>query len=122
MDGQGYEQRLGFSLSGEAVSVEPFIAIAEKLTDLLRELETLMTGGNALEWHIADLRAGSAHLAMRPHTDPRSARRVSAWLTLRHLIRVQVARLARGNAASKRNCKRQATPHRELPPCPFTTY
>ena len=101
MDGQGYEQRLGFSLSGEAVSVESFIAIAEKLTDLLPELETLMTGGNALEWHIADLRAGSAHLAMRPHTDPRSAERVSAWLTLRHLIRVQVARLARGERSEQ---------------------
>ncbi len=38
MDGRGNEQRLGFSLSGEAVSVESFIAVAEKLTDLLREL------------------------------------------------------------------------------------
>ena len=69
MDGRGNEQRLGFSLSGEAVSVESFIAVAEKLTDLLRELETSMTGGRALEWHIADLRTGSAHLAMRPHTE-----------------------------------------------------
>ena len=69
MDGRGNEQRLGFSLSGEAVSVESFIAIAKKLTDLLRELETLMTGGRALEWHIADLRNGSARLAMRPHTE-----------------------------------------------------
>lgn len=68
---------------------------------LARELETLMTGGSALEWHIADLRTGSAHLAMRPHTDPRSAERVSAWLTLRHLIRVQVARLARGERSEQ---------------------
>ena len=49
--------------------MESFIAVAEKLTDLLRELETSMTGGRALEWHIADLRTGSAHLAMRPHTE-----------------------------------------------------
>ena len=69
MDGQGHEQRLGFSLSGEAVSVESFIAVAEKLTDLLRELEMSVTGGHALEWHIADLRTGSAHLAMRPHME-----------------------------------------------------
>ena len=69
MDGRGNEQRLGFSLSGEAVSVESFIAVAKKLTDLLRELETSMTGGHALEWHIADLRIGSAHLGMRPHTE-----------------------------------------------------
>ena len=69
MDGRGNEQCLGFSLSGEAVSVESFVAVAEKLTDLLGELETSMTGGHALEWHIADLRTGSAHLAMRPHTE-----------------------------------------------------
>ena len=69
MDGQGHEQRLGFSLSGEAVSVESFIAVAEKLTDLLRELEMSVTGGHAVEWHIADLRTGSAHLAMTPHTE-----------------------------------------------------
>ena len=68
MDGQGHEQRLGFSLSGETVSVESFIAVAEKLTDLLRELEMSVTGGHRLKWHIADLRTGSAHLAIAPVT------------------------------------------------------
>ena len=85
----------GGSLRGVA------IAVAEKLTDLLRELGTLMRGGNALEWHIADLRTGRAHLDMTPHTDPRSAGEFSAWLTRRHLIRVQVARLARGERSEQ---------------------
>ena len=74
MDGQGNEQRLGFSLSGDAVAVKSFIAVATKLTDLLRELEISMTGREGLEWHIADLRMGSANLAIAPVTQsPESA-------------------------------------------------
>ena len=74
MDGQGNEQRLGFSLSGEAVAVKSFIAVATKLTDLLREIETSVTGREGLEWHIADLRMGSANLAIAPVTQsPESA-------------------------------------------------
>lgn len=74
MDGQGYEQRLGFSLSGEAVAVKSFIAVATKLTDLLRELETSVTGRDDLEWHIADLRMGSTNFAIAPVTQsPESA-------------------------------------------------
>ena len=74
MDGQGNEQRLGFSLSGEAVAVKSFIAVATKLTDLLRELETSVTGREGLEWHIVDLRMGSTNLAIAPVTQsPESA-------------------------------------------------
>ena len=68
MVAQGNEQRLGFSLSGEAVAVQSFIAVATKLTDLLRELETSVTGREGLEWHIADLHMGSANLAIAPVT------------------------------------------------------
>ena len=72
MVAQGNERHLGFSLSGEAVAVQSFIAVATKLTDLLRELETSVTGRECLEWHIADM--GSTDFAIAPVTQsPESA-------------------------------------------------
>ena len=54
--------------------MKSFIAVATKLTDLLRELETSVTGREGLEWRIADLRMGSANFAIAPVTQsPESA-------------------------------------------------
>lgn len=61
------KQQVGFLLSGDDVVVSEFIAVASKLTGLLKELETSMTGAQDVEWQIADLRVGSASIAMRPH-------------------------------------------------------
>lgn len=66
MEQAGNEQRVGFHLSGDDVSIEKFIAVASKLTALLRELETSVTDQHGLQWQIADLQIGSASLAMRP--------------------------------------------------------
>ena len=69
MDQLQDEKQIGFNLSGEAVPVRMFIAVADKLTDLLKELETSVTGQQGLEWLIADLHTGSANLVMRPYAD-----------------------------------------------------
>lgn len=66
MEQAGNEQRVGFHLSGDDVSIEKFITVASKLTALLRELETSVTDQHGLQWQIADLQIGSASLAMRP--------------------------------------------------------
>ena len=67
MDQARNEKRVGFHLSGEDVSVGKFIAVASELTALLREVEASLTGAQGVEWQIADMRVGSAELAMRPH-------------------------------------------------------
>lgn len=66
MDQAGNEQQVGFRLAGEDVPVEKFIAVASKLTDLLKELETSVAGEQGVEWQIANLQVGSASLSMRP--------------------------------------------------------
>lgn len=67
MDQAGNEQQIGFRLAGDDVAVEKFIAVASKLTVLLKEIEASVADGQDVEWRIADLRVGSASLAMTPH-------------------------------------------------------
>ena len=74
MDQLQDENQIGFNLSGEAVSVRMFIAVAEKLANLLKELETSVTGQQGLEWIISGLRMGSANLAMRPYSQSSAVR------------------------------------------------
>lgn len=74
MDQLQDENQIGFNLSGEAVSVRMFIAVAEKLANLLKELETSVTGQQGLEWIISGLHMGSANLAMRPYSQSSAAR------------------------------------------------
>ena len=66
MDRPRNEQQVGFNLSGEAVPVRTFIAVAERLADLLKEVEVAVAGQQGLEWLISDLRTGSANLAIVP--------------------------------------------------------
>lgn len=66
MDRRRDDQQVGFSLAGDHVSAAQFIRAASKLIDLLQELETSVLGKRELDWHIADLRLGSANLAVRP--------------------------------------------------------
>ena len=63
MTAAGY---VGFSLSGDAVSLSMFTSVADSLAKLLGELETSITGTQLLDWHIEDLRVGSANLAIKP--------------------------------------------------------
>ena len=73
MDEPRNDQQIGFNLSGEAVPVRVFTAVANKLADLLKEVEVAMTGQQGLEWLIVDLHTGSANLAMRPYADSSAA-------------------------------------------------
>lgn len=67
MDQAGNKQQVGFRLSGEDIAVGQFIAVASKLTELLKELEASVMGEKSVEWRLADLQRGSARLAMSPH-------------------------------------------------------
>ena len=60
------DRNIGLSLTGNDVPLESFIGAAEKLAGLLSELELSLFGARHLDWYVADLRMGSANLAMRP--------------------------------------------------------
>ena len=70
MDPAGNKQQVGFRLAGDDVVADKFIAVASKLTGLLKELEASMTGEQDVEWQIVDLQVGSASFAVAPHLRP----------------------------------------------------
>lgn len=57
---------IGFSLVGEDIPLGTFINAAQKLSDLLSELDVEVSGSKNLDWSIVDLGVGSANLAVEP--------------------------------------------------------
>ncbi len=66
MSEQRSVERIGLRLAGDEIPLRAFVAAAEGLADLLRELEAAVSGEQRLDWNIEDLGTGSAHIAVRP--------------------------------------------------------
>lgn len=57
-------RRIGFTLGGDAIPFETFLEAGSRLSALLAEVDSAVSGSQTLEWVISDLRFASATVAV----------------------------------------------------------